>query len=335
MSFKSFDLSQDVASVVSSINEVVSISGSLFAQDANVKFYNNISSSSVKLGGYWQTVFDSDVTSSLSTPILDMTFGYAEGSAYNQPGSSYSSQNEKVKIYRMMASSLLGNPDSLFTINGESVSECFFIMVKRGIQKDELKKGTTSICLYSGSTWLTASDAGASVNFKQTVGGDYSPLYIVNSASKEVGQVWYNAGVLVLNAMNSASANYAFSNSSMWSGSNSMGTLQLSGTIDNLVDGLRDYVDKINFHNQTNLYSTIYFCRATNTEFNYSSNPTFLDENKRIRVTSGSNILQTRTYVTTAGLYDANDNLLAVAKVNKPLTKSPDTELTLRIRLDY
>lgn len=334
MSFKTFDLSQDVASVVSSINEVVSVSSSLFAQSANVKFFNNIASSSTALGGYWQTCFDADATSSLSTPLMDMTYGYAEGSAYNQPGSSVASQNEKIKIYRMMASSLLGSPDSLFTINNQSVSECFFIMIKRGIQKDELKKGTTSLTLLSGSTFVTASDAGATTNFKQTVGGDYSPLYIINSASKEVGQVWYNAGVIVLNGFNSASLNYAFANAG-WSGSDSMNTVQLSGTINNAVDGLRLHVDKINFHNQTNLYSTIYFCRATNTEFNYSSNPTFLDEDKRIRVTSGSNILQTRTYVTTAGLYDANDNLLAVAKVNKPLTKAPDTELTLRVRLDY
>jgi hypothetical protein len=45
--------------------------------------------------------------------------------------------------------------------------------------------------------------------------------------------------------------------------------------------------------------------------------------------------LQTRTYITTIGLYDANDNLLAAAKVNKPITKSPDNEAIFRIRLDY
>jgi hypothetical protein len=91
----------------------------------------------------------------------------------------------------------------------------------------------------------------------------------------------------------------------------------------------------VNLHNQTNLHSTVYFCRALNQEFNYSSNPTFVDDDKRIRVTSGSNILQTRTYVTTIGLYDANDNLLAVGKLNKPIVKSPDTESVFRLRLDY
>lgn len=142
MSFKSFDLSHDVASVVSSINEVVSISSSIYAFNQNVKKFSNIASSSAgdDLGGYWQSVFDSSPTSSFSTALLDATFGYATGSAYNLPVTATASQNEKVKIYRQMASSLLGNADSLFTINGSPASECFFLMIKRNIQKDEIKK---------------------------------------------------------------------------------------------------------------------------------------------------------------------------------------------------
>jgi len=257
---------------------------------------------------------------------MDMTYGYATGSAFNLPVTATSSQNEKIKIYRMMASALLGSPDSLFSINSTPTSECFFIMIKRNLQKDEIKKGSTAIILNRTSNQLTGSDEGASVSFKQTIGGDYAPL---KSGSVELGQVWYNAGVIVLGASASWPADVA------WSGTKTLVNMEASSSINQLVDGLRTHVEKMNFHNQTNLYSSIYFCRATNSEFNYSSNPTFVDDNKRIRVTSGSNILQTRAYVTTVGLYDANDNLLAVAKVNKPITKSPDNENIFRIRLDY
>lgn len=317
-----------MASIVSSINEVVSISSSIYAFNQNVKFYSNIASSSAgaDLGGYWESVYDSSPTSSLSTALLDLTYGYATGSVFNLPVTATSSQNEKIKIYRMMASALLGNPDSLFTINNIPTSECFFVMVKRNIQKDEIKKGSTALVLNRTSTQVTASDDGAVVNFKQTIGGDYAPL---KSGTTEFGQVWYNAGVLVLGTSASWPAD------TFWSGSKTIQNMQSSGNINQLVDGLRIHMEKINLHNQTNLFSTIYFCRATNSEFNYSSNPTFVDDNKRIRVTSGSNILQTRTYPTTIGLYDANDNLLAVAKVNKPITKSPDNEAIFRIRLDY
>lgn len=330
MSYKSFDLSQDVASLVSAINEVVSLSSSIYANDLNVKFFKNIASASAgtDLGGYWESVYDSSPTSSLSTALIDISYGYATASAYNSPVTPSSSQNEKVKIYRHFASMLLGNPDSVFNVNSQSQSECFFIMVKRNTQKDEVKKGATSLVLNQASTQMTASDDGATTAFKQTVGGDYAPLKFAGTGS-ELGQVWYNAGVIVLPPSLCWPANPT------WSGTKTLNNSQYSGSINNLVDGLRTHVEKINLHNQTNLYSTIYFVHARNTEFNYSSNPTFVDGNKRIRVTSGSNILQTRTYPTTIGLYDANDNLLAVAKVNKPITKSPDSEVIFRVRLDY
>lgn len=328
MSFKTFNLADDVASIVSSINEVVAISSSIYAFDQNIQKFSNIASSSADavLGGYWQSVYDSSPTSSLSTALLDMTYGYATGSAYNLSVTTTASQNEKIKIYRSIASSLLGSPDSLFTVNNSSASECFFIMIKRNIQKDEIKKGSTSIILNRTGSQVTGSDDGAVVNFKQTVGGDYAPI---KSGSTEIGQIWYNAGIIVLDASSGWEAD------TPWSGTKTIQNSQASGSINNLVDGLRNHLERIDFHNQTNLYSTIYFCRATNSEFNYSSNPTFVDDDKRIRVTSGSNILQTRTYITTIGLYDANDNLLAVAKVNKPITKSPDSESIFRIRLDY
>lgn len=345
MSFKTFDLAHDVASIQSAINEVVALSSSLFTTgsgDANVKNYNNIASgtASATLGGYWQTIYDSSPLSPLATPLVDLTFGFASSSIYNvisPVGSLSASLNEKVKVYRQIANVLLGSPDQTFTFASASQLQCFFFMVKRGLMKDELKKGSVQLMLSSSvNGMVTASDAAAVTNFKQTVGGDFAPL-VYNG--QEVGQVWYNAGIIVVAATGTGipwTAGEAWSGSLALSASNSVTGTMRDLSIDDNVDGLRAHIQKIGFHNQTNLYSTIYFCRATNAEFNYSSNPTFLDSStKRILVTSGSNVLQTRAYVTTIGLYDANDNLLAVGKLNKPLTKSPDNEQIFRIRLDY
>jgi len=238
-----------------------------------------------------------------------------------------SSLNEKIKIYRSFAKTLLGNEDGMFSIQSANKEECFFIAIKRNIHKDEIKKGSVALTINGiNAVQYTASDVGAVTAFKNGPGGEYAPI---KSASIEVGQVWYNAGVIVLDPMTT------FGTVALWSGSVTLENTQPSGTINQNVDGLRNHIERIDFHNQTNLHSTVYFCRATNTEFNYSSNPTFIDSDQRIRVTSGSNILQTRTYITTIGLYDANDNILASAKVNKPIMKSPDTEAIFRIRLDY
>ncbi len=332
MSFKTLDLAHDVASIVSAVNEVVSVSSSIFAIDANVKFFKNVASASADpvydLGGYWESIYDASPTSSLSTALFDFTYGYSTGSAYNLAVTTSASQNEKIKIYRQFASVLLGDADGVFNVGSADCEECFFIMIKRGIQKDEIKKGAVGVVLKQAAGQCTASDAGAVTAFKQTVGGDYAPLKY-NGTGSELGQIWYNAGVIVL------PAGVAWTAATAWSGTKTLDNMQSSSSINQLNDGMRTHIEKIDFHNQTNLYSTAFFCRATNSEFNYSSNPTFVDTNKRIRVTSGSNILQTRTYITSVGLYDANDNLLAVGKINKPITKSPDTECILRVRLDY
>ena len=335
MSFKTFDLAHDVASIFSSINEVVFVSSSIFAIDANVKYYSNIASGSAatQLGGYFQSVYDSSPTSSLSTALMDFTFGYHTSSAYNVAATVSSSQDEKIKIYRMMASTLLGDPNAQFSVNGSSRPECFFILFKRNIQKDEIKKGATSIVFNQTASYqVTGSDNTAVTNFKQAPGGDYAPL-LYNGTGSEIGQVWYTAGVVVV-VPQLAWPLYQNAGAA-WSGTVNVPNAMYSSSINQLVDGMRKAMDNVSIHNQTNLFSTVYFCRAQNTEFNYSSNPTFVDDNQRIRVTSGSNILQTRTYITTLGLYDANDNLLAVGKVNKPITKSPDNESIFRLRLDY
>jgi hypothetical protein len=330
MSYKILDLSSDVRPLQTSINEVINVSSSIFVNDLNVKFYKNIASSSaaIDLGGYWQTICDSSPTSSLSTGLYDITYGYSTGSTYNVAATTTSSQTEKIKMYRQYASVLLGDPEGIFSVNSTSQKEAFFIHFKRNIHKDEIRKGTTSLIFNNAATTqLTATDGGADSAFKQTVGGDYAPLKY-NGTGSEIAQIWYNAGVIVV------PTSLAYPTSITISGSKTLVELQYSGTINQLCDGLRKKMERVDIHNQTNLYSTVVFCRAYNDEFNYSSNPTFVDANKRIIVTSGSNILTTSTYITTLGLYDANDVLLAVGKVNKPLKKSFDNEVTLRGRVD-
>lgn len=343
MSFKRFNLSTDIKSLVSYVNEVIAISGSIFSLLSNTKQYDNIASGSTELGGYFQTAYDSAPANTTSTPLFDMTYGYSSGSAANLNLTTLSSQTEKVKMYRHFASTLLGNRDSEFTINSAAASECFFLTFKRNIQKDEIKKGNVSIMINTdpatqGVAQYAATDEGAVTSFKQGPGGEYAPLKISGSNGTEVGQVWYNAGVIILptdNIWGTSKASPINNGVAAWSASLPLMMAEYSSSLDELVDGLRAHIDRIDLHNQTNLHSTVYFARATNSEFNYSSNPTFTDDEQRIRVTSGSNILQTRTYITTIGLYDPNDNLLASAKLNKPITKSPDTESIFRVRLDY
>ncbi len=98
-------------------------------------------------------------------------------------------------------------------------------------------------------------------------------------------------------------------------------------------DALRARIFNLSFNNTTELNSTVYFCRANHNEFNYSSNPTYLTESK-LRVKQQSTDTPV-SFVTTVGLYSADNELMAVAKLSEPLRKDPTNEMTLRVRLDY
>jgi hypothetical protein len=98
-------------------------------------------------------------------------------------------------------------------------------------------------------------------------------------------------------------------------------------------DALRKRIDRLAFNNTTELNSTIYFCRVNHNDFNYSSNPTYLQDSK-IRVKESTEDAPV-SYISTVGLYSADNELLAVAKLSEVLRKDPTNEMVLRVRLDY
>lgn len=333
ISFKEFDQSTDVSTQLSAINEVIPVTGSLFSGADAIKTYENITSGSAVSGGFWETVFDGAPTSVSSSALLDMTFGFSSASLHVGFSETFL-VDEKQRIYKQMAQLLLGNKDSLFEFGDVTFHELFFLLFKRRIYKDEVKKGDLSLTLQvTGAVddVLALTDAGAASTFKVATAGDESDLF---SGSTKVGKVYYNAGIVAF--ITGVFLPPTNTESIYWSGSSNtnLNEVVTSGTFDNIVDGLRKRVNDLQFQNQTNLHSTIYFCRALNADFNYSTNPTFVDSDGRIVVTSGTDN-QTRSYITTIGLFDINDNLLAVAKTSEPVKKSPDSETIFRVKLSY
>jgi hypothetical protein len=80
--------------------------------------------------------------------------------------------------------------------------------------------------------------------------------------------------------------------------------------------------------------STNYFIRLGNSEYNYSNNPTYYTGSQPQQPLEPFRV-KPITYVTTIGLYNNSNELLAVAKLSKPVQKSIDKEVLIRVRLDY
>ena len=80
--------------------------------------------------------------------------------------------------------------------------------------------------------------------------------------------------------------------------------------------------------------SSHYFCRVRSDEYNWSQNPTYYSGDNA-EVTNTTFIQDPKSYITTVGLYNDNNELLAVAKLSQPLLKSRDREAVIKVRLDF
>jgi len=204
------------------------------------------------------------------------------------------------------------------------------------------------------------TDIGASTNKLTEFGGQLGNIVDAANTNRTVGLLFYERGIAVLDLEKITSGSQFVSGNidamtptgltvlggpgTETSGfSKFIPDFIVSASIDNIVDHVcatrfsSGSQTAITFQNTTNINSTLIFCRAAADEFNYSSNPSFTDDNNRIVVIDqGSETeQQTFTFVTSIGLYDANDNLLAVAKLSRPVEKNPERDLTFRVRLDF
>ena len=225
----------------------------------------------------------------------------------------------------------------------------------------------------SGSAIYT--DVGAASDKRRTLSG-FEYGNIVNSADTNchVGLLFYTPGIAVfdmskiisgsqhvsgvIRAMNANSVNGEVAGRTLIGAHEEPGKsgnasakfipdLLTSASIDDIVDHLASCrfssgsETAMTFQNVTQINSTLIYCRLGSDEFNYSSNPTFIEDsgtnkNRIVVIDEGNeNTQQTFTFITTVGIYDANDTLLAVAKLSRPIEKNSERDLSLRIRLDF
>lgn len=91
---------------------------------------------------------------------------------------------------------------------------------------------------------------------------------------------------------------------------------------------------EFNARSAETISSTHYFVRLRNKEYNYSNNPTFYNPDNGALIQADFRT-DPKTYITTVGLFNDQNELLAVAKLSAPLRKSFDEEVLLRVRLDF
>jgi hypothetical protein len=299
-------------------------------------------------GNYYLNVYSSSAVQDIQFAIA---YGNANGSGsylYNEAvtGSSYTST-----IYGQYQNLVLGDENAAFIFGNVSSSDFWAISVERNRYKETIFPGslylelsgslgtiqltddsnytTTTTFTEAGRVYnlITASAAGTKVS--STGGGTNSDGWSVNSGS--YGWLLPDIGTIILNpvalsgSLAAGGIGLAVSRSFDAPGDNNARLFRaISGST----------AATFTLNSQETVTSDFIFVRPRSSEFNYSENPSFITGSTG-EVLYSSFISNPQVYITTVGLYNDNNELLAVAKLSRPLLKDFTKEALIRVKLDF
>lgn len=301
---------------------------------------------------YYYEVYNSQSNLQGAESQFSIAFAHVNGSgsgtgSYGQNLLDYPTK----AIYSQYRQLLLNAGETLFKFSNDETSEYVYVInVNRSRYKDRMDTSTWQLNLAkltSGGTLASPTsiislidDSGNSSTELASQGGrSYNVVSgsIANGVkvgdSTPYGLFYPDYGVIILNgkALDASASFFTKNNPATASGDDNVGRFftSISGAIASnpSLYGFKGNTSEV-------LHSTYYFARLQNNEFNYSTNPSFYSGSSNI-LKWASMYDNPKTYVTTVGLYDDFQNLLAVAKLNKPVAKTFDKELVIKIKIDY
>ncbi len=273
-----------------------------------------------------------------------IAYGHRLGSgSYGDQNTVGQNQNDTPTraIYSQYKNQLLPPTDTAFTFGSDTPDDIMVINVARARFRQKIDPGNWELRLASGSlaTGITTyssfidnsgEEETPTLNEAGRVIGIYSGSGAVTASNTVYGLFYPDHGVLVFNAKRLKDELGMPFNSS------SAATLSAAGLQPKNSVTASLYVSASSYfaaRSQEQVTSTHYFVRVTNKHFNFSNNPTFVTGSTGT-FRHASMLRNPSVYVTTIGMYDNNNRLLAVAKLSKPLLKSFNREALIKVKLD-
>ena len=268
---------------------------------------------------YYLDVYNQPVEISGSVQF-SIQYGNVYGSGSALINSSVTGSSPSRIVYGQYRNLIYGTEDTNFSFTGSvTSSQIYVINVARARYKESLLPGSFELALSaSGVLNVKLVDDSTTTSVSRFLGENRYYNIVSGTLANGVfstanyGFLFPDLGVAILNG-----ASFPVSSSN--------NALQLYRAI---VAG-----GSFKLQSSETVSSTYFFTRVKNSEFNYTTNPSIIDANGNLLYTTLINNPQ--SYVTTVGMYNDNNELLAVAKLSKPLTKDFTKEALIRIKLDY
>lgn len=292
-------------------------------------------------GNYYISVYQTASSLTSAQTQFEVAYGNRLGSGSEYFNSSVPRLTPATSIYGQYRSLVLEDENTNFTFgdgtNTFSPEDFWAISIDRARYKEKLFPNTFNLKLSGsgGSVDLTtnvnnettATFIGSNRVYQVVSGSNGSPVdttgFVTNSGS--YGLFLPDVGTILLNpaALSQSIALDANRTANLTNGTNQK-TL-----VNSIIDGA-----SFQLNSEETVTSDYIFVRARNSEFNYSTNPSFISGSTG-EIIFSSFINNPEVYVTTIGLYNDANELVAVAKLSRPLEKNFTKEMLVRVKLDF
>ena len=307
-------------------------------------FFTSSTQPGTTSGNYYLDVYQTGSTLDGATVQFAIAYADAIGSGSNPYNNAVVSKSPSSTIYGQFRTLVLGDEESSFSFGGTTSEYFYAISIDRDRFKESLLPSTFNLTLTSGSDTLKLTDnslASTTLIFNdagrvyQVVSGSNGTAYQgvnVNGYSVGSGSYGYflpDIGVILLNgaALAESGANGGV-NLNISRGTSVPTPSNMSTLFKAIKDG-----GAFQLNYKETISSQFVFTRVRNSEFNYSTNPSYIRGSGDLRISEMVNAPQ--TYITTIGMYNDNNDLLAVAKLSRPLLKDFTKEALIRVKLDF
>ena len=305
-------------------------------------FYTSSTQAVGSSGNYYLSIYQVDSALTTAETQFDIAYANSVGSGselYNSivPGNSYTKT-----IYGQYRSLILEDENSSFIFGkGNNIltgSDFWVLSMERARYKQSLFPGSLNLTLSGSGGIINLTDDSldnpvsvflGSTRVYQLISGSNGTAgslansgYVANSGS--YGLVFPDLGTIILNP-------FAISQSIKVSPSRSYNS---DGNNNAKLYNAISLGASFGLNSEETITSDYVFVRARNSEFNYSENPSFISGSTG-EVIYDSFINSPQVYLTTVGMYNDSNDLLAVAKMSRPLLKDFTKEALVRVKLDF
>jgi hypothetical protein len=322
-------------------------------------FFTASSQTTAQSGKYYYNVFDQNpLTSETEEVQFAIAYGHVDGSGSVSLSADDNALLPTKATYAQYKSMLLDPTDTKFSFDNASGTSAdangiYIINLARARYRESMDAGNWSLKLSGSNGLFTFIDNsgkkfgdsyGLSGNVFKVVSGSLElgtqSEAVVKATTDAVsgegfGEFYPQRGIIILNAKAIGNVvgnvfNEAFQ---------TVGSLVPSDSIDADMENHKRLYYAIKHgkdfeaRRTENISTQHFFVRATNRQFNYSNNPTYIDADGFF--TEPTFETDPQTFITTVGLLNDANELIAVAKTSQPIVKSFDKEILIKVKLSF